>query len=108
MCLVFFLVLILPFFATILMAKNGRMIAGKNSKHIKNRFFLITDKVAQGNLEIQHKGTHKMWADVNTKTTQGKIFRVMHGEVMGVAAEYNDDVECRRTHPLLMPKIGSE
>ena len=33
--------------STILLAKNGRMSAGKNSKHIKNRFFLITNKVAQ-------------------------------------------------------------
>ena len=32
--------------STILLAKNGRMSAGKNSKHIKIRFFLITDKVA--------------------------------------------------------------
>ena len=28
--------------STILLSKNGRMSAGKNSKHIKNRFFLIT------------------------------------------------------------------
>ena len=44
--------------STILLAKNGRMSAGKNSKYI--RFFLITDKVAQGDLEIQHKGTDDM------------------------------------------------
>ena len=36
--------------STILLANNGRMSAGKNSKHIKNRFFLITDKVVQGDL----------------------------------------------------------
>ena len=94
--------------STILLAKSRRMSAGKNSKHIKNSFFLITDKVAQGDLEIQYKGTDKMWADVNTKPTQGKRFQVMRGEVMGVSAEYDDDVERRRTHPLLMPKIESE
>ena len=33
--------------STILLAKNGRMLDGKNSKHINNRLFLITDKVAQ-------------------------------------------------------------
>ena len=32
---------------TILVAKKSRISAGKNSKHTKNRFFLITDKVAQ-------------------------------------------------------------
>ena len=40
--------------STILLAENGRMSAGKNSKHIKNRFFLITDKVAQGDLKVEH------------------------------------------------------
>ena len=45
---------------TILLAKNGRMCAGKNRKHIKNSFFLITDKVAQEELEVQHQGTEEM------------------------------------------------
>ena len=94
--------------STILLAKNGRMSAGKNSKHIKKRCFLITDKVAQGNLEIHHKGTDDMWVDVNTKLTQGKRFRVMHRKVMGIRADYDDDVERRRTHPILMPKVESE
>ena len=40
----------------ILLAKNGRMSAGKNSKHIKNRFFLITDKVALLRLHISRDG----------------------------------------------------
>ena len=70
--------------STILLAKNGRISAGKNSKHIKNRFFLITDKVALGDIEIHHKGTDEMWAYVNTKPTQGKRFRVMRGHVMGI------------------------
>ena len=31
----------------------------------------------------------------------------MRAEVMGVSADYEDDDERRRTHPLLMPKTGS-
>ena len=61
--------------STILLAKNGRMSAGKNSRHIKNQFFLITDKVAQGNLEIRHMGTKSMWADVNNKPVQGDCIK---------------------------------
>ena len=67
-----------------MLEKNGRMSAGKNSKHIKNRFFLITDKVAMGDLDIQHKGMDDMWDDLNTNPTQGKRFRVMRGHIMGV------------------------
>ena len=94
--------------STILLAKNGRMSAGKNSKHIKNRFFLITNKVAQGNLKIEHKGTDKIWGDVNTNPTQGKRYRVMRAEVMGVSVNYEDDDEHRHTHPLLITKVESE
>ena len=67
---------------TILLANNDRISAGKNSKQIKKHFFLITDKVAQGDLEIRHKGTDDMWAVMNTKPTQGKLFRTQFSEVM--------------------------
>lgn len=32
--------------STILLAKNGRILAEKNNKHTTNMFFLITDTVA--------------------------------------------------------------
>ena len=60
--------------STILLAKNRKMSAGKNSKYIRNRLFLITDKVAKGDLSIHHMGTKNMWADVKTKPVQGLLF----------------------------------
>ena len=84
------------------------MRAGKNSKHIKNRFFLITDKVALGDIEIHHKGTDEMWANMKTKPTQEKRFRIMHDHVMGIPEYYDDDIDRRRTHPPFPPKIESE
>ena len=47
--------------STILLDKHRGMSSGKNSKHIKHRFFLVTDKVAQRELEIRHKGTKSIW-----------------------------------------------
>ena len=85
---------------TILLAKNGRMSAGKNSRHIKYRFFLITDKVAQGDLEIRHMGTKSMWADMKTKPVQGELYRIFFHQMMGVQIEYDNDMERRRTHHL--------
>ena len=32
----------------------------------------------------------------------------MHGHVMGISDYYDDEVERRSTHPLLLPKIESE
>ena len=49
-----------------------------------------------------------MWANVNTKPTLGKRFGFMHGHVMGIPEYYNSNVERRRPHPLLLPKIESE
>ena len=79
------------------------MSAGKNSKHIKNRFFLVTDKIAQGDLEVQYAPTKEMWADVNTKPLQGQLFREMRSKLMGVPVDYDDDKERRITHPKLLP-----
>ena len=91
--------------STILLAKNGRMSAGKASKHIKNRFYLVTDKIAQGDLTVEHRPTKEMWADVNTKPLQGKLFREMRAQLMGVPIDYGDDQERRRTHPKLLPRV---
>ena len=52
------------------------MLAGKNSKHIKIKFFLITKKVAHMELETRHMGTKSMCVDVNTKPVQGALFRI--------------------------------
>ena len=61
-----------------------------------------------GDLEVHHKGTDEMWGDINTKPLQGTKFRVMRAVVMGILADYDDDRERRRTHPLLMPKEESD
>ena len=53
-------------------------------------------------------GNKSMWADVNTKPVQGALFRIFLSEMMGVPVEYDDDMERRYTHPLLMPLIESE
>ena len=45
---------------------------------------------------------------MNTKPIQGKRFMVMGGHVMGISEDYNNDVERRRTNPLLLPDIESE
>ena len=84
------------------------MSTGKNSKHIKNRFFLITDNVAPGDLNICHMGIKDMWADINTKLVQGQVFRIFRDEIMGVTVDYDDDAERKCTHHLLLPKVESE
>ena len=38
--------------STILLATNGMMSSSKKTKHIRNRFFLIKDRVESGDVEI--------------------------------------------------------
>ena len=45
-----------------------------------------------------------MWSDIITKAKQGKDFYVMRRHVINVHENYDNDVERRNTHPILMPK----
>ena len=80
------------------------MSAGKGSRHIHHRFFLITDRIEKGNVTVEHRGTKEMWADGNTKALQGAGSRTFRSKIMGIPENYDDDAERVCTHPLLLPK----
>ena len=70
--------------SSILLAKNDRRLAGKASKHIKNRFFLITDKTAQEKLTVQHRGSDLMWTDDNINPLQVNGLRLFRSVLIGI------------------------
>lgn len=88
--------------ATMRLEVNGRVSSSKRTKHIKSRFFFITDKIASGDLDVQYLPTEKMWSDVLNKPKQGKGFRLDRSLLMNCPIEYDDAVERRRTHPKLL------
>ena len=90
--------------STIMMAKNGRLSCSKRTKHIKNRYFTIKDKIGKGEVIIQYCPTGDMWEDINTKAIQGSLFYTMRAGLMGVDENYDDDVEKQNTHPDLLPQ----
>jgi hypothetical protein len=90
--------------STILLATNGRSSSSKRTKHIQHRYFLVKDKIARGDLEIQYAPTEEMWSDVLTKPLQGALFRKMRAQLMNIAVDYNDELERARTHPGLLPQ----
>ena len=53
--------------STILLAKNGRSLAGKKSKHINNCYFLITDKVQREIWRFSTSLLEKCWLAKNQK-----------------------------------------
>ena len=84
------------------------MLVGRNSKHIKNRFFLITDKVVQGKLSIHHMRTNEMRTDVNTTPVQGLLFGKFRRENMGVPVKYDNGAKEKNTYPMLLPKDDTD
>ena len=90
------------------LAKNGCMLAGKARKHINNKYFLIADEIAQDELTVQHRGTNSMWADGNTKPLQGNGFWLFRSVLMGNLLDYDNNVEHRNTHLLLLHKAEVE
>ena len=68
--------------STQLLIKNGLMLSGKKTKHIKAKFFFIKDRVDDGEINVIDCPTTEMWADIMTKPLQGTAFWVMRTELM--------------------------
>eukprot|EP00804_Cyclotella_cryptica_P012544 CCRYP_019916-RA/>CCRYP_019916-RA protein AED:0.26 eAED:0.26 QI:0/-1/0/1/-1/0/1/0/260 len=60
--------------SAILLESNGKFSSRKRTKHIKAKYFFVTDKVADGDLVIKHTPTETMWAGMNTKPKRGRPF----------------------------------
>ena len=91
--------------STQLLIKNGKMSSGKKTKHIMAKFFLIKDRVDNGEIKVIDCPTEVMWADIMTKTLQGTAFSVMRAELMNCPVNYEDPteeeaMETKRTQPI--------
>ena len=86
------------------LAVNGSLSSSPRTKHIKTRYYFIKDKIEEGEVEIQHCPTEKMWSDVLNKPKQGAGFRKDRSVLMNVPVDYDDQVEYAKTHPDLLPR----
>ena len=60
--------------STILLAENGRLSAGKRSRHLNIKYFYITDQLERKEMEIEYCPTDDMIGDFNTKPLQGSKY----------------------------------
>ena len=74
-----------------LLEMNGKFSSSKRTKHINNKYFLISDKIAQGDLKLEYYPTDKMWADGHTKPKQGLPFKQDRGMTMNFHVDYFED-----------------
>jgi len=61
--------------STMKLEKNGKMSAGRNSRHIDIRYFFAKDRVDTEGIDIVYCPTEQMLADFFTKPLQGNLFR---------------------------------
>jgi hypothetical protein len=76
--------------STQLLIKNGMMSSGKNTKHIKAKFFFIKDRVDDGEIKVIDCPTEEMWANILTKPLQGMAFRTMRAILMDCPVNYEE------------------
>ena len=77
--------------SSILLEVNGRRSSSKRTKHINNKYFFVTDRVAKGEVMIAHKLTKEMWIDVNTKPKQGTPFKIDRSLLMNCPVNVPDE-----------------
>ena len=70
--------------SSIILEKNGKASSSKRIKHINNRYFFITNRVAQGDVSLLWCTTGDMIGDFMTKPLQGVLFRKFRDHIMGV------------------------
>jgi hypothetical protein len=71
--------------SSILLEKNGRSSSTKRTRHMEIRYFFVKDRVASGEVSIEHCPTGKMVADYFTKPLQGAQFKKLRDIIMNVA-----------------------
>ena len=61
------------------------------TRHIKIRYFFVTDKIKKGEVVLIHYPTEEMIADCFTHPLYGKMFRYFRDLIMGTSmADYEE------------------
>ena len=72
--------------SAMLLENNGKRSSGKRTRHIDIRYFFITDRIASGEVRVEHCPTDEMIADYFTKPLQGKKFREFRDMILNITS----------------------
>jgi len=70
--------------SAILLENNGVQYIGKGSRHVKIKYFFITDKVTNKEMKVIYCPTKEMIGDFFTKPLQGALYFVYRNSVLGI------------------------
>ena len=69
--------------STIKLLVNGRLSCGKKSRHVDIRFFLVKDRIEEGEFKVEYCPTEFMIADFFTKPLQGSLLKKISAVTRG-------------------------
>ena len=70
--------------SAIKLEKNGHKSVGQRSRHIKIRYFFITDQIEKGNVSVEYCPTDEIEGDYMTKPLQGSKFTGFKCSIMNI------------------------
>ena len=70
--------------STILLEKNGRKSARKQTRHLNIRLFYVTDQHKRRNIKIKYCLTKDMMVDYMSKLVMGAKFKKFKQEIMNL------------------------
>ena len=73
--------------SAVLLEENGIKSAGKASRHVKIKYFFVTDKIKGNELRVLYCPTTEMVADFYTKPLQGYLFIKHRNTILGINEE---------------------
>lgn len=70
--------------SAMLLENNGRASSSKRTRHFNIRYYFVTDRIANKEVQIEYCPTKEMIADFFTKPLQGSIFKKFRDFIMNV------------------------
>ena len=79
-----------------LLAENGNWSSSQGTHHLNVRYYFVTDKIAKGEIQIDHCGSSRMIVDYFTKPLQRSLFKKFWDIIFIVSAGSSsaDPKEC--------------
>ena len=67
-----------------LLAENGNWLSSQRTCHLNVSYYFMTNKIAKGEIQVEHCGSSDMIADYFTKLLQGSLFKKFRDLVLNV------------------------
>ena len=69
-----------------LLAENGNWSSSQWTHHLNVRYYFVTDKIAKGEIQIDHCGSSHMIVDYFTEPLQRSLFKTFRDLSLNVSA----------------------